>query len=238
MTQQEIGRRAGVERGYIAKIEGGHANPSIAVVARIAAALQMDAELILRPPVILGGTSQRDLVHARCSGQVDRRLRMMGLQTVREVEIVHARSHGWIDLLAFEPSTSTLLIIEIKTRIDDLGAIERQLGWYERSAPVVARGLTWRPRHVRTWLLALASEEVEGAIRENRSILETQFPVRAQAAQTWLSVGGPPPPGRLLALIDPGSRRRDWLIRSRIDGRRSMAPYRDYRDAAAARSRI
>jgi hypothetical protein len=38
--------------------------------------------------------------------------------------------------------------------------------------------------------------------------------------------------GRGLALIDPSSRRRAWLIRTRLDGRRSPAPFADYADAA------
>jgi hypothetical protein len=37
---------------------------------------------------------------------------------------------------------------------------------------------------------------------------------------------------RGLALVDPTSRRRDWLLPTRSDGRRSSLPYRDYADAA------
>jgi hypothetical protein len=38
------------------------------------------------------------------------------------------------------------------------------------------------------------------------------------------------PVGRGLALVDPSSRRRDWLIRTSVDGRRSPASYRGYAD--------
>lgn len=233
MTQLELAGRAGVTRGYIAKIEGRYANPSLEVVTRVAAALEMDAELMIRPPQIMEGSRQRDAVHARCSGYVDRRLTAARFRVAREVEIVHARSHGWIDLLAFEPTSRTLLIIEIKTRFDDLGSIERQIGWYERAAPGVAHRLGWRPLSVRTWLVGLATDEVEAVVRANRSIMDVAFPMRARAVQAWLGAGGPPPVGRMLALVDPASRRRDWLIRTRGDGRRSAAPYRDYRDSAA-----
>lgn len=164
---------------------------------------------------------------------MDRRLRATGLITAREVEVVHARSHGWIDLLAFDHRTSTLLIIEIKTRLDDLGALERQIGWYERSAFEAVRRLGWRPKQSVTWLVLLASAEIESAIRTNRTVLDLAFPIRARAALEWLTDGASQPPiGRVLALIDPTSRRRDWLIRTRFDGRRSDPPYRDYGDAA------
>ncbi len=237
MTQRELGGRAGVTRGYIAKIEGGRANPSLNVVTRISRALGMDADLIIRPPLIVGGRQQRDAIHARRSGYLDRRLKSAGLLTAREVEIAHARSHGWIDLLAFEPKSSTLLIIEIKTRIDDLGSIERQVGWYERAGPGVAHGLGWDSVLVRTWLINLASDQVEATLRANRLILDAAFPARARDANAWLTTRGRPPAGRVLALVDPASRRREWLIHTRADGRRSAAPYRDYLDAAS-RTRI
>jgi hypothetical protein len=38
--------------------------------------------------------------------------------------------------------------------------------------------------------------------------------------------------GRGLAVVDPTSKRRDWLRATRVDGRRSPAPFRDYGDAA------
>jgi len=144
---------------------------------------------------------------------------------------VHARSHGWIDLLALDRGTATLVIVEIKTRLDDLGAMERQIGWYERSALDAARRQGWCPARVITWLVALASAENETVIQANRTIFDHAFPVRASAASAWQRGGGAPPPGRALALIDPASRRRDWLIRTRLDGRRSEPPYVDYRDA-------
>jgi transcriptional regulator with XRE-family HTH domain len=233
LTQQQLADAAGIARGYLATLESGRANPSLKVVTRIAEALDLEVDLVVRPPTIVRGHEQQDLVHARCSGYVDRRLRAAGLVTAREVEIVHARSHGWIDLLAFDHRTSTLVIIEIKTRLDDLGALERQMGWYERSAFEAARRLGWRPRQSVTWLVLLASAEIESVIRSNRTVLDLAFPIRARAALDWLADGANPPPTvRVLALIDPTSRRRDWLIRTRFDGRRSDPAYRDYADAA------
>ena len=83
---------------------------------------------------------------------VDRRLRSAGWLTLREVEVVHGRSHGWIDLLP-DPRTGRL-VVEIKTRLDDVGAIERQLGWYRRMAPAIARAQGWEVRQTTGWLAA------------------------------------------------------------------------------------
>jgi len=224
VTQQQLADAVGVTRGYLAMLEGGRANPSLALVERIGDALGSS--------FIIGRERQRDLVHARCSGYVGRRLRTASLAVAREVELIHGRMHGWIDLLAFDARTGTVVIVEIKTRLDDLGMIERQLGWYERRALLVARDLGWEPQRVSTWLLLLASDEVDTALRDNGEALRTPFPMRAPEMQASLD-GTLAQVGRGLALIDPSSRRQRWLIRARVDGRRSAAPFRDYADAAA-----
>ena len=233
LSQQTLADLAGVTRGYIANIELGRANPTLDCTMAIARALGLELELVVRSPITSDDRRQRDLVHARCSGYVDRRLRSHGWETAREVEVVHGRSHGWIDLLAFEPTSGTLLVIEIKTWLDDVGAIERQLAWYERSGWGIAQSLGWHPRRSLSWLLVLATEEVDASLRATRSLIDRSFPRRAGAMAADLLAQdrlGPVPRG--LALIDPSSRRRQWLIRARIDGRRSQAPYNDYADAA------
>jgi transcriptional regulator with XRE-family HTH domain len=231
LTQEQLARAAGVSRGYVAKIEQAQANPSIEVVERVAGALELEIELVARPPIVIGA-QQRDLVHARCSGHADGRLRSAGWLTAREVEIIHGRSHGWIDLLGFSPKSGLVLVVELKTRIDDLGAIERQLAWYERSAFDVARRLGWQPRRVVGWLLLLATDEVEDVLRSNRDLMARAFPNRARQMSGLLDTTDPGIQGRGAALIDPHSKRRTWLIPSRIDGRRSPAPYQGYANAA------
>jgi hypothetical protein len=97
---------------------------------------------------------------------------------LREVEISEGRLHGWIDLLAFDPRTRTLLIIEIKTSIDDIGRLERQIGWYAR-AVATATPPGGQPTRVVAWVLALASTDVEQAIARHRTIVDETFPGRA-----------------------------------------------------------
>jgi transcriptional regulator with XRE-family HTH domain len=232
ITQQVLADAAGVSRSLVAAIEAGNANPSLDVVMRIGDALGLELQLVGRPPVALG-TRTRNTVHAQCSGYVDRRLRATGWETRREVEVVGDRSHGWIDLLAFDPRTRVLVIVEVKTWLEDMGAIERQLAWYERSAMDVAAGLGWQPSSIASWLLLLASEEVEDALRQHRDLLRIAFPRRAiDMRLDVVQPGRLLTTGRGLALIDPTSRRRDWLLPSRSDGRRTRAPYMDYADAA------
>jgi transcriptional regulator with XRE-family HTH domain len=233
LTQREVATGAAVSRGYVARVELGTANPTLDAVERISHVLGIEAELVFRTPTIIGSTMQRDVVHAHCAAYVERRLRNAGWLTAREVEVVQARSHGWIDVLAFNPGDETLLVIEIKTQLDDLGIVERQLGWYGRSAGDVARRIGWTPRRIAIWLVVLASDEVDAVIANNVDVLRERFPLRARTMLAWLSDGRPSTMGWGLGMVDPTSKRRDWLIRSRVDGRRSPARFANY--AAAAR---
>jgi transcriptional regulator with XRE-family HTH domain len=246
ISQGQLARAADISVAYVSLIELGRANPTLAVVERISDALGLELGLVQRPPVMIRGR-QRDFVHARCSAYVQRRLVAAGLACEREVLIVDGRTRGWIDVVAFDWASGTLIVIELKTAIDDLGAVERQLAWYERNAMAVARRFGWSVRRVRSWLLVLASDDVDATIRANRDVLRSAFPGRASTMRLELAAGplqastaiaGQPrdPGGRAvhrgIALVDPCSRRREWLIPSRTDGRRRGAPYRDYADAA------
>jgi transcriptional regulator with XRE-family HTH domain len=227
LTLEAVAAAAAISASYLTRIEAGRANPTFDTVDRVCAALGLQLALDVRPPIFVGHAPMQDLVHARCSAYVDRRLREHSWSTAREVALVDGRYRGWIDLLAFDPTTGCLLIIEIKTRIDDIGGLERQLSWYERAAPELARERGWRTRSTRSVLLVLATEEIEHVLHANRDVLAVAFPLRDDVLQASRATA------RGLALIDPRRRRRDWLMRSRLDGRRSVAPYRDYADAAS-----
>jgi transcriptional regulator with XRE-family HTH domain len=233
LSQQAISDAVGVSRGYIAKLEAGSSNVSVDVMERIADALGIRLELVATPPTFLSQRASRDLVHARCSGSAGRRISVGGWLVTREVDISDGRIHGWIDLLAFDPRTATLLTIEIKTRLDDLGSVERQIAWYERHAIRAAARLGWAPERSAAWLLVLCSEEVDRALLANREAIDHAFPGRAGHMLAVIR-GTERPLDRGLAMIDPATHRADWLIRTRIDGRRSNAAYIGYPDAARA----
>jgi transcriptional regulator with XRE-family HTH domain len=231
LTQEQLARTVGLSRGYIAKVEGAKANPSLALLERIADALGLRLELTAIAPIFLSERRSHDLVRAWCGEAVGRRLQAAGWKVAREVEVSDGRVHAWIDLLALHPPSRTLLIVEIKTRIDDVGALQRQIGWYERHARDAARSLGWPVGSTATWLVGLASSEVERAVMANRSVIDELFPGRALHMLDVLS-GRVPPFRGAIALLDPTSRRAAWLIRTRLDGRRSRPRFENYSDAA------
>lgn len=230
MSKTDLAERSGVSRQMVAAVESATANPSLDIVAALFAGLELQIEVAARGPVLIGSTPQRDAAHASCSAYLQRRFDAAGWVTAREVRIEDGRYLGWIDLLAFHEPSGTLVVIEVKTQIDDLGAIERSIDWYERAAVSAARRLGWRPTRTASWLVALATDEVDDRIWANRTALSLSFPIRAASMMATMTDPAGSALGRGLALIDPRSRRRDPLIRARTDGRRSAAPYQGYAD--------
>jgi transcriptional regulator with XRE-family HTH domain len=235
ITQSELAAAVGVSRAHIASIETGRANPSLGIVERISDALGLELMLTARPPTVVRSAPQHDIAHARCSAYADRRLRRAGWEVRREVTVGRGRIRGWIDLLAFDPRRRILLVIEIKTWIGDIGAIERQVDWYEREGPLAARGFGWRPSAVASWLLVLATSDVDDALRRNRALIDSAFPTRAPAMRDLLA-GRPASTRRAIALMDPRSRKREWVVATSLDRRRTPAPYGDYAEAARVMS--
>lgn len=230
-TQRELSRRSGVPQSQISQLERRRiADLRLTDIERMLGALGVRYRLILDPPIV-EHRLQADLVHARCMAHVERRLVAAGWEVAREVEIGIDRSRGWIDLLAWHRQNGLLLVIEIKSEIHDVGAIERTMNWYQREARAAARRLGWRPTHIGSALLVLQSEASDRSIGLNREVLAAAFPGRAEALARLVAGEGELDTNRYLAMIDPRSRRARWLRRSRADGRRSSAPYVDYIDA-------
>lgn len=236
LSQQEVADAVGVHRGYLANVEAARVNLSVDQMTRLAEALGQRLELVVHSPTFVSARPNHDAVHAWCSGYVTRRLTSASWLVAREVDVSDGQVHGWIDVVAFDPRSATLALIEIKTRLDDFGAAERQIGWYERHWADAVGRLRWRPRRFASWLLGLASVEVDVAIGRNRDIVDHAYPGRANDILGTIG-GQPSSTRRAIALIDPASRRQAWLIRTRLDGRRLMMPYQGYADAAARLSR-
>jgi transcriptional regulator with XRE-family HTH domain len=228
-SQAELARRAGVSQSLVSAVETGRfGSLTFQTAVRLLEAMGARLTVAVDRPYLGERGMQRDAAHARCVGHVERRLAAAGWKVAREVEVGGNRSRGWIDVLAFHPSTGLVLVIEVKTELHDLGQIERTLGWYEREAWAAARRRGWRPGAVVGALLLLATDANEGRLHSNRELLAVAFPVRATTLASSVTSGLRQGPGRALALIDPRSKRRRWLRPSRLDGRKSPSPYLDY----------
>ena len=226
MPQRRLAMRIHRSQGFVSLVERGKvARLSIAEADAISQALGATLVLILEAPILIAGAPQRDRAHARCVAYVARRLAAQGWIVRREV-IIGARDRpGWIDILAFDPVSRVLLVIEIKTEIADLGGLERQLGWYQREAKRACRDLDWSPTVVVPCAFALATGANDDRMRANAESLRQVFPLRWRELMRIVRGESPATDGWGLAMIDPRSRVRDWCRPTALDGRRSPAPY-------------
>ena len=229
-SQAELGKRAGFSQSFVSRVENNRIDDlTLSGATRLLEAMGARLEIVIAAPFLGDRARQRDPVHARCSSYVASRLKRSGWLTATEVEVGGDRSRGWIDVLAYHPRYHLLLVIELKTEVRDIGAIERILGWYEREAWAAARRMNWRPRQVIGCLLLLDTGANEARLTDNRATFRAGFPIRAPALRGIVEDGALARRGsRAVAVIDPRSRRRDWLRPSRLDGRSSPAPYADY----------
>jgi len=231
LSQRALAGRIGRSQPYVSLVERGRiAGLSIAEAEAICRALGATFVLGIEAPVLVAGPRQRDAAHARCVAYVARRLIRHGWMVRREVIIGMPGRPGWIDILAYNPVSRVLLVIEVKTELADLGGLERQLSWYSKEARLACRNLDWVPSRVVAAALVLATAANDDRIRANAESLRQVFPTRWRELMPVIRGDQPSGAGWGLALIDPRSRVHDWCRPTVLDGRRSAAPYRHVAD--------
>ena len=233
-SQRELARRLGTNQSAIRRLVAGGATIDSGLATAALELLGIQLTVDSNPIGLAGRREQRDAVHARCCGYVARELTRRGWEARIEVEIGEGRYRGWIDILAYRQSDGALLVIEVKTEIDDFGRVLRTVGWYVRSSRDVAQSFGWRPRRIVPVLIALATLETDARLTANADLVRNDLPGGAETLTPWIDDPATTPPQPSIVLIDPLSRRRAWLWRTRLSGRRTPSPYRDYRAAAEA----
>lgn len=231
MTQMQLANGSDRSQSQLSRIEAGKLEwLTLAEAGRLLDRLGIRMDLALQRPFVAAAPFQQDAAHARVIAYVCRRLEVMGWQVRVEVEIVEGRSRGWIDLLAYHPHHRVVFVVEIKAGLDDLGAAQRQLDWYSRAAIASGRAFGWRFERSVSALLVLATESNDQLIAQNHGLIRQAFPGRAEQLFGWLAEPRPGVPGSAIALVDPRSRRRQWLLPTRLEGRRSALRYASYAD--------
>jgi transcriptional regulator with XRE-family HTH domain len=203
--QVDLADRAGVSRGSVSRIERGQIEElSFGIIRRVARALDMGLELMPR-------SRRADLdrvLSARHSALAEAMLASFALLSgwvVRpEVSFSIWGERGIVDLLAWHAPTGTLLVIELKTAIVDVGEI---LGTFDRKlrlARQVAEELGWRVSSVSGWLVVANSMSNRRRVAEHRGTFRAALPDDGRRVRRWLDR----PEGRLRALSFVSDARR------------------------------
>ena len=231
-TQRQLADRAGVPQSVVSAVETGGGG-ELATLERVCVALGGELRLEAHLPYAGDGSRQLDLGHARCVGMARRLLEASGYDCATEQEVMDGQWRGRIDLLSFDTTMRRLVVVEVKTELLDAGGLERQVDRYARLCLDVARRRGWRVAEVSVAVLVLATAQADAFLLANREVMAGAFPVRGRAAIDCL-LERKPLRGRILLMLDPCRRGRRAVGRSRADGRRTPAPYRDYRAFVAA----
>ena len=185
--QVDLARRAGVSQSTVSRIERGHLGQvPLDAVRVVAAALEIRVLLQARARAV----DLDRVVNARHSGLADHLaawLPSVSAWVVRpEVSYSEYGERGVIDLLCWHAASRSLLIVEVKTELVELGSLLGKLDAKERLGPVVARRLGWEPANLGVCLLLADSMTNRRRAALHGSLLRAALPDDGRSVLRWL----------------------------------------------------
>jgi hypothetical protein len=128
----------------------------------------------------------RDRWHAALVDRLVVRLRHAGWEVATEVSFNVFGERGSIDILAFEPVSGTLLVIEVKTVVPDIGGMLATLDRKVRLARELAEARGWRMNTVGRLLVLPEARTARRRIEEHEATFRNAFPARNPEVNRWL----------------------------------------------------
>jgi transcriptional regulator with XRE-family HTH domain len=186
LRQVDVARLAFVSDATVSRIERGHLDElTLRVIRRVARALEIRMDLA---PWSRGGDLHRFATagHAELVESVLRTLLTLGWEARTEVSFSHAGERGFVDILAWHAETRTLLVIEIKTEIVDVGETLGTLDRKRRLASRIAAGFGWMPAGVSTALIALDTRTNRRRIRAHDASFRSLLPADGRRLRAFL----------------------------------------------------
>jgi len=177
LRQSDVARLAGVSRWTVARVEQGRLNRvALTSIRPVAGMLDMSIELAVRwqgaeldRVAGSGHDALREAV-ARLLGE------RSGWIAVPALSCSIWGERGVIDVVAWHPASQTLLVIELRTEIVEVGRLIAQVDRYRRLAPVIARDRGWSPARVAAWVIVADSRTNRRRLADHRGVLRAAFP--------------------------------------------------------------
>lgn len=211
--QADVAAKAELSPSVIGRHEGGIVGSLAALESHAGVfSLRIDVRLLGRAGELV---RLADEEHAAIVEALAAWFRAAGFLAEAEASFSEWGERGRIDLLAFDPKTGTLVIVEVKTQLLDLQDLFGSLGVKERLAATIAERRGWTVRR-RVSVLAAA------ATASNRVIVRSHPSLFAGFARSRLTVaalqGGE---DRLLHWVSASEASRSTWIAGRQRVRRS-----------------
>jgi hypothetical protein len=185
--QLDLAAHAGVSRTTVSRVErAAFGQVPMDATRAVAAALQIRVELVARARAmdldrVVNGrhSAMSEYVTGWVSG-------IPGWVLRPEVSFSEYGERGVIDLLCWHARSGSILMIEIKTEVVDVGDVLGRLDIKRRQAAKVARALGWRPASVSTRLLLAESMTNRRRAEAHAALLSAALPDSGRALLRWL----------------------------------------------------
>ena len=172
-----------MERGHLEGL-------TLGTIARLVSAV--DASLVVE--IRWQGADLDRLVdqrHAQLQELTARRLASAGWMAHVEVSFNYYGDRGSCDVVAWHPSTQTLLVVEVKSRLGNVQDTLHRLDVKARLGSIIANQLNWpKPASVAR-ALVVADERTSRRVVAHHEALFASFATRGWAASRWLRRPGP-----------------------------------------------
>lgn len=187
LTQRQLAARVGLSQSTVSLVERGQLDRlTFRVIRRLFEALESSAELDIR---WRRGQLDRliDRRHAALVEATVRLLRRLGWLVEVEVSYSVYGERGSIDVLAFDPRSLTLLVVEVKSELGGIEVTIRKLDEKARlAAAIAAERLSWRPHAVGRLLVLPATTTARRHVRQHRATFEVAVPLASAEVSRWL----------------------------------------------------
>ena len=208
-TQRRLAAEAGLSPWAVTEIEAGRGQ-------------RITADRLIRVVGALGGYLSiriqyqgegldrlRDRRHAALVDRLVARPRAEGWEVATEVSFNIFGERGSVDILAFEPTSGALVVIEVKTVVPDVGGMLATIDRKVRLARELAAAHGWRVGVVGRVLVLPEARTARRRVDEHEATFRTAFPARNVEVDRWLRSPSGPLSGLLFLpdARDGGSRR-------------------------------
>ena len=183
----DLARRAGVSDATVSRIERGHLGRlTFDIVRRVTAALEVRLETLPRSR----GADLDRLVNARHAALAEavlaRFAALPGWSARPEVSFNVYGDRGVVDILGWHAGSRTLLVIELKTEIVDVGELLAVLDRKRRLGAAIGAPLGWSTETVATWLIVAEGRTNRRRLTSHRATLAAAFPDDSRRLRAWL----------------------------------------------------
>jgi transcriptional regulator with XRE-family HTH domain len=186
LRQDDVSERAEVSRSEVGRAERGEADRlRLSTLHRIATALGARLEIRL---TWNGEALDRllDAGHAALVEAIVARLKIAGWECAVELSFSVWGERGSVDVLAFDPVSRTVLVVEVKSVVPDVQAMLMTLDRKARLAPELARQRGWNAVGVGRLLVIGESRTSRRRVEAHQAIFDAALPARGIAVRQWL----------------------------------------------------